>query len=93
MTTILPNYICFSQFVDENGFQTKSMLCMPIYNTERQIFGVTQLINKKNGAAFVDSDANIMEVSNAEDFMKIIEKLNMISNRYNILSSRKALCR
>ncbi|KAL5016395.1 hypothetical protein ScPMuIL_005984, partial [Solemya velum] len=48
-------------FVDEDGFVTKSMLCMPIYNTERQIFGVTQLINKKNGAAFIDSDANIME--------------------------------
>ncbi|XP_021361131.1 cGMP-specific 3',5'-cyclic phosphodiesterase-like isoform X2 [Mizuhopecten yessoensis] len=47
--------------VDEDGFQSKSMLCMPIYNSDKKIIGVTQLINKINGQAFIESDANIIE--------------------------------
>ncbi|XP_060078582.1 cGMP-specific 3',5'-cyclic phosphodiesterase-like isoform X2 [Ylistrum balloti] len=47
--------------IDEDGFRSKSMLCMPIYNSDKKIIGVTQLINKLNGQAFVESDANIIE--------------------------------
>lgn len=36
---------------------------MPVYNSERKITAVTQLINKLNGAPFNDSDANIIEVT------------------------------
>ena len=36
---------------------------MPVYDSERKISGVTQLINKCNGTPFNDSDANIIEVS------------------------------
>ena len=50
------------QFVDEDGFTTRSILCMPVYNSERKITAVTQLINKQNGSPFNDSDANIIEV-------------------------------
>jgi hypothetical protein len=35
---------------------------MPVYNSERKITAVTQLINKQNGSPFNDSDANIIEV-------------------------------
>ncbi|WAR21559.1 PDE6-like protein, partial [Mya arenaria] len=48
-------------FVDESGFVTRSMLCMPVYNSERKITAVTQLINKLNGTPFNESDANIIE--------------------------------
>ncbi|XP_069140348.1 cGMP-specific 3',5'-cyclic phosphodiesterase-like isoform X2 [Argopecten irradians] len=47
--------------IDEDGFRSKSMLCMPIYNSDKKIIGVTQLINKLNGQAFIESDANIIE--------------------------------
>ncbi|XP_053406737.1 cGMP-specific 3',5'-cyclic phosphodiesterase-like isoform X2 [Mercenaria mercenaria] len=48
-------------FVDEDGFTTRSMLCMPVYNSERKITAVTLLINKQNGSPFNESDANIIE--------------------------------
>ncbi|XP_060580416.1 cGMP-specific 3',5'-cyclic phosphodiesterase-like isoform X1 [Ruditapes philippinarum] len=48
-------------FLDQGGFTTRSILCMPVYNSERKITAVTQLINKQNGSPFNDSDANIIE--------------------------------
>ncbi|XP_052269841.1 cGMP-specific 3',5'-cyclic phosphodiesterase-like isoform X2 [Dreissena polymorpha] len=48
-------------FTDGEGFKTRSILCMPVYNSERRITAVTQLINKLNGAPFNESDANIIE--------------------------------
>ncbi|KAL4232240.1 hypothetical protein ACF0H5_009814 [Mactra antiquata] len=46
---------------DDDGFCTRSMLCMPVYNSEGKITAVTQLINKLNGSPFNDSDVNIIE--------------------------------
>ncbi|XP_062580009.1 cGMP-specific 3',5'-cyclic phosphodiesterase-like isoform X2 [Saccostrea cucullata] len=48
------------EFEDE-GFKTKNMLCMPIFNNEKKIIGVTQLVNKLNGVPFNENDANIIE--------------------------------
>jgi cGMP-specific 3',5'-cyclic phosphodiesterase len=31
---------------DEDGFVTKSILCMPIMNGQKTVIGVAQLINK-----------------------------------------------
>ncbi|GFR99095.1 cGMP-specific 3',5'-cyclic phosphodiesterase, partial [Elysia marginata] len=46
---------------EENGFTSKSVLCMPIHNSDRTIIGVTQLINKVNGQPFDDNDQHIIE--------------------------------
>lgn len=35
---------------------------MPIHNSDKQIIGVTQLVNKTNGEPFNDNDVNIIEV-------------------------------
>lgn len=35
---------------------------MPIYNSDKKIIGVTELINKVNGNPFNESDANTIEV-------------------------------
>ncbi|XP_064603088.1 cGMP-specific 3',5'-cyclic phosphodiesterase-like isoform X2 [Liolophura sinensis] len=48
-------------FVEESGFQTRSILCTPIFNSEKRIIGVTQLINKQNGTPFNENDVNIIE--------------------------------
>ena len=51
------------KFIDDDGFVTRSILCMPVYDSERKITGVTQLINKLNGKPFNENDANIIEVN------------------------------
>ena len=41
----------FNETIDkQTGFHTNSILCMPIYNDKEEVIGVTQLINKKDGA-------------------------------------------
>src|SRR4051812_42280647 len=40
----------FNDEIDkQTGFHTNTLLCMPIYNDQEEIIGVTQLINKKDG--------------------------------------------
>jgi cGMP-specific 3',5'-cyclic phosphodiesterase len=46
---------------DEDGFATKSILCMPIVNGQKTVIGVAQLINKGNGNSFSDCDVSIFE--------------------------------
>lgn len=36
----------------KTGYRTCSMLCMPVFNADRQLIGVTQLINKKKQGEF-----------------------------------------
>ncbi|KAJ8687827.1 hypothetical protein QAD02_023621 [Eretmocerus hayati] len=40
---------------------TRSILCMPVANGQREVIGVAQLINKDNGFSFTDSDVTIFE--------------------------------
>lgn len=46
---------------DEDGFLTKSILCMPIVNGQKTVIGVAQLINKDTGNPFSDCDVSIFE--------------------------------
>ncbi|WP_017716136.1 GAF domain-containing protein [Kamptonema formosum] len=42
-----------SREVDQkNGYRTCSLLCMPIFNAERELIGVTQLVNKRKQGEF-----------------------------------------
>lgn len=52
----------FDPSVDEgSSFRHRSILCMPIRNGQRQIIGVSQLINKKNGRPFNKNDEDLFE--------------------------------
>jgi len=52
----------FDASVDEGSdFKHRSILCMPIRNGRRQIIGVSQLINKKNGKPFNKNDEDLFE--------------------------------
>lgn len=52
----------FDCSVDEGSdFKHKSILCMPIRNGQREIIGVSQLINKKNGRPFNKNDEDLFE--------------------------------
>ncbi|NEQ66180.1 MAG: GAF domain-containing protein [Symploca sp. SIO2D2] len=38
----------------QTGYRTCSLLCMPVFNTENELIGVTQLINKKKQGDFAE---------------------------------------
>ena len=47
------------------GYRTRTILCMPVYNSEGTLIGVTQLINKKQGS-FTTSDEEFMRAFNIQ---------------------------
>ncbi|WP_017654689.1 GAF domain-containing protein [Fortiea contorta] len=40
------------QLDQQNGYRTCSLLCMPVFNADQQLIGVTQLVNKKKSGNF-----------------------------------------
>ncbi|WP_414552091.1 GAF domain-containing protein [Anabaena sp. CCY 0017] len=40
------------QMDQQNGYRTCSLLCMPIFNADQELIGVTQLVNKKKSGDF-----------------------------------------
>lgn len=42
------------KFDQENGYRTCSLLCMPVFNADGELIGVTQLVNKKKQGDFPD---------------------------------------
>ncbi|MBF2076881.1 MAG: GAF domain-containing protein [Synechococcales cyanobacterium C42_A2020_086] len=56
----------FDPTVDQRtGYQTRTILCMPVYNSEGILIGVTQLINKHQGC-FTTSDEEFMRAFNIQ---------------------------
>jgi HD-GYP domain-containing protein (c-di-GMP phosphodiesterase class II) len=50
----------FNQAVDaETGYRTRSILCVPMWNTKREIVGVLQALNRRDGA-FTGEDAELL---------------------------------
>lgn len=47
------------------GYQTRNILCMPVYNSGNELIGVTQLINKHQGS-FTSSDEEFMRAFNIQ---------------------------
>ncbi|MEP0957568.1 GAF domain-containing protein [Leptolyngbya sp. FACHB-1515] len=47
------------------GYRTRNILCMPVFNSEKELIGVTQLINKHQGS-FTTSDEEFMEAFNVQ---------------------------
>ncbi|MEA5467302.1 GAF domain-containing protein [Spirulina sp. 06S082] len=46
------------KFDPANGYRTCSMLCMPVYNSDNELIGVTQLVNKLKQGEHPDYDAS-----------------------------------
>jgi adenylate cyclase len=49
----------------QTGYRTRNILCMPVYNSEGLLIGVTQLINKAQGS-FTSSDEEFMRAFNIQ---------------------------
>jgi sigma-B regulation protein RsbU (phosphoserine phosphatase) len=67
------------------GFRTRSLLCMPIFNKDREIIGVLQLLNKKTGP-FTHADESILRaisdhvalaLENAQLHRELLQKQRM----------------
>ncbi|XP_064800791.1 dual 3',5'-cyclic-AMP and -GMP phosphodiesterase 11A [Oncorhynchus masou masou] len=54
----------FSDEIDKlSGYKTKSLLCMPIHNSDGEIIGVAQAINKSpGGALFTEDDEKVLQM-------------------------------
>lgn len=51
-----PNSGTSKQTDRKTGYRTCSLLCMPVFNTDNELVGVTQLVNKKKQGNFPDYD-------------------------------------
>ncbi len=49
----------------KTGYQTRNILCMPVFNAKGELIGVTQLINKNQGS-FTASDEQFLLAFNAQ---------------------------
>ncbi len=68
------------QIDQQNGYRTCSLLCMPVFNADQQLIGVTQLVNKKKSGDFPNYNPNLWPKapecfqasfdSNDEEFME-----------------------
>lgn len=57
----------FNPEVDRlTGFRTRSILAMPLRNTEGRVVGVTQMINKRGDAAFTAEDEQLLQAFSAQ---------------------------
>ncbi len=47
-----PDSCTAKQMDQQNGYRTCSLLCMPVFNADRELIGVTQLVNKRKSGNF-----------------------------------------
>jgi len=50
------------QMAEKDGFVIKSLLSIPIFDSEKMVIGVMQMMNKLNGKPFAENDRNSLEV-------------------------------
>ncbi|AOY79555.1 GAF domain-containing protein [Moorena producens JHB] len=53
-----PNSYNSKKVDQESGYRTCSLLCMPVYNSNQELIGVTQLVNKKKTGDFEPYNPN-----------------------------------
>lgn len=74
----------FNQDYDKkSGYHTKTILALPITNSERKIVGVLQLINKASGP-FSEADEQLLE-----GFLSIVGNIIENSNLFTYTRERK----
>lgn len=74
----------FSPEVDKrSGFRTRSILCLPIKNRDGQVFAVAQLLNRRDGKPFEESDERRFAefLDSLGVILETLENLGQISTR------------
>lgn len=71
----------FTGHVDvQTGYETRSILCSPISNSEDKVIGVIQVLNKRNKERFTEEDEQTMKVLTLI-FSSVFHSFNPISER------------
>jgi adenylate cyclase len=79
----------FNKEIDlKTGYRTRNILCMPLRNNQAEIIGVTQVLNKRDGA-FDDHDEELLNafsaqagvaIENSKLFQKTLEMRNYLQS-------------
>ncbi|PRP78206.1 3'5'-cyclic nucleotide phosphodiesterase family protein, partial [Planoprotostelium fungivorum] len=72
----------------KTGFKTRNILCMPIYNDESAVMGVTQLVNKVDGP-FTQEDEEILKAFSI--FCALLDVAVALSSEENIQPLLKSI--
>jgi len=84
------NNLHFDRSIDlKMGYRTKSVICVPVFNSFGNLIGVIQSINKKNGV-FTNKDLFILngfaaQISIAVQNSTLFEEINTIKNYLDVL--------
>ncbi|MCK9375057.1 MAG: GAF domain-containing protein [Syntrophobacterales bacterium] len=86
----------FAQFDARSGFQTRSILCVPLKSRDRLI-GVLEVLNKNSPAGFTDEDLELMTImgnligpalENARLYSRLKEKLSLTMDELKVVEQR-----
>jgi len=84
------------QFDARSGYQTRSILCVPLKSRDRLI-GVLEVLNKKGGLGFSDDDLEILimlgnmigpALENAQLYSRLKEKLSLTMEELKMVEDR-----
>lgn len=84
------------QFDALSGFQTRSILCVPLKSQDRLI-GVLEVLNKKDGQGFDDDDLEVLimlgnmigpALENAELYGRLKEKLSLTMDELKVVEKK-----
>ncbi len=86
----------FKQFDARSGFQTRSILCVPLKSQDRLI-GVLEIINKNSPEGFTDEDLEVMTImgnmigpalENARLYSRLKEKLSLTTDELKVVEQK-----
>ncbi len=73
----------------ETGYKTKTILCMPIKNNNKEIIGAFQVLNKKKGA-FTKSDSDLLSAIGGSASIAL-ENAQLFEQQKELYKEQKAL--
>jgi signal transduction histidine kinase len=89
---IVPDVSVDPRFYEEvdkiSGFKTKAILCVPMRNTDGEIIGVLQVINRLDGKPFTPQDINLLSEF-ADQAAIAIENARLYGERIHELQEAK----
>jgi len=71
----------FNKEIDEKtGYKTNTILCMPMRNSNQEVIGVFQVINKLNNNSFTDKDIELL-MSISSSVGRSLENVNLLKKQ------------
>ncbi|MEI8388378.1 MAG: HD domain-containing phosphohydrolase [bacterium] len=79
----------FNKEIDEKtGYKTSTVLCMPMRNSNQEIIGVFQVINKLNNKSFTDNDIEIL-MSISSSVGRSLENVTLLKKQLLMYEDQK----